>query len=327
MAAGLMVSATGTEPLRIDLEANQLLVNSVPVDPEVPGAATVMAALAAHGARMIALPAGLPSDKWREFGELLAASPGLYPTTGHMQAALEGVAAGAKYVGAKAGVPSDPDSALAVPIGVDEPTRDRPIDPSVTSTSADRAELSARLDPLLVSVREAVARKDWHSLAGALLGLRGLADDADEATRSIIARERRRALPQQALTGLVKLLAAEGRSTGIEAAVGSLGFDGATTIVDRLGEASARSERRLLVDALCRIEGIDELIIRQLGSANPALVVDIAAVAGNRRMEAAIPALSRQLNHTDESVRAACWRALEDIGTVAALAALSRGRS
>jgi HEAT repeat protein len=49
---------------------------------------------------------------------------------------------------------------------------------------------------------------------------------------------------------------------------------------------------------------------------------DVIEVVGRRRLERAIPTLAAMRHHADERVRTAALRALENIGTSEAIAAL-----
>jgi hypothetical protein len=198
--------------------------------------------------------------------------------------------------------------------------------PDLTTSAADRGTLSRDLDPLLTACRDAVDRKDWHELATALLGLNRLEQALGEGGKATVAHARRRVTSTAALANLVRLVAQEGRHSVAAQALILLRRDGADAIIDALAEPLSRSDRRVLLDLLARLDDVDEVVIGQLQSHLPDLARDMAEVAGRRRIEAAVAPLAVLLRHREEAVRTASWRALEEIGTPAALAVLAGSR-
>jgi HEAT repeat protein len=146
--------------------------------------------------------------------------------------------------------------------------------------------------------------------------------EADEATRTIIARERRRMAPQSTLEAMVRLLPRADTSPIVTKAIMALGRDGVDAMIEAMNGASSGFERRAYIEALTASRDADPAILASLGSARAELVRDAADVAGRKRLEAAVPTLTHLLKHNDESVRMAAWQALERIGNAAALDAL-----
>ena len=329
LAATLLARATGGEAVSVGFDgaAGRLAINGLPVAVEVPGAAQLAEALQRHGTWRLDLPAGMTPVQWQGIGTVYAAGPGIYPTPAHVEAAVVGIAPGASVRAAREGNLHDADTRLeSISITVEgEPAVE--VDPSIlTSSGADRGELSSRLDPLLDAGAAAVGARDWSALAGVLEQLSRLQRESDGATQAILVREQRRLLPDQVVTELVQRLPMEGSTSDVAQVARFLGRRAAEAMIDLLVAEPGRAERRVLIDVLARTEGIDELVTRHIGSRAPALARDMAEVAERRRLESAIPALAAQLHSGDPDVRTACWRALEAIGTVEALAALNRGR-
>jgi hypothetical protein len=192
----------------------------------------------------------------------------------------------------------------------------------LTNRSTDRSELSARLDPILRDAGEAVAAKDFERLAKLMLELIAMGERSDDATRMILARERRRVTPQSIVGAMVRLLPHPDISPIISKAVLALGRDGVDALLEAMSGTPSGVERRTYIEALTVAVDADEAILASLGSAQAELVRDAAEVAGRRRMVSAIHPLAHLLKHNDERVRTAAWQALEQIGTNEALAAL-----
>jgi hypothetical protein len=327
--AALLAQVIGeaTTSIGFDGSAARLVVNGLPVTAEVPGASLLSAALRRHGTWRLDLPGAMSAGQWRGIGTIYSAGPGVYPSPAHVLAAVTGLAPGAGVRPAREGNVEPPDARLevatedaVVPDASAEELED------LTTITGDRAELSALLDPLLQAGARAVSQRDWAGLAEALTRLHEVERRSDSATRSIIVREQRRFMSDRAVTELVDLLPREGSRSPVARAVELLGRHGAEAIIDRLVAEPSRADRRVLLDVLARTAGIDDLVVRQVGSRTPALARDMAEIAERRRIETAVPALAAQLHHANAEVRTACWRALEAIGTVEALAALNRGR-
>lgn len=325
-AAELLAIATGGRAVTLEREGDRLVVGGLPIPTEAPGAAIVSEALARHQVSRLALPPGMATADWRAWGELFASARGLYPSVDHLAAALAAILPDARLTAARSdAAPSPP------PLGRDHGPQDLPWPalapaPDLTTSAADRGTLSRDLDPLLTACRDAVDRKDWHELATALLGLNRLEQALGEGGKATVAHARRRVTSTAALANLVRLVAQEGRHSVAAQALILLGRDGADAIIDALAEPLSRSDRRVLLDLLARLDDVDEVIIGQLQSHLPDLARDMAEVAGRRRIEAAVAPLAMLLRHREEAVRTASWRALEEIGTPAALAVLAGSR-
>lgn len=322
-ALDLLLLATAGEAVVFELDGDRLLVNDVPMSGDAPGALLVRTALLEHDTSVLRLPAHLTTRQWGEVAELFASAPGLFPSADHVRDSLSSSAPGATLVAY--GRPAMSDELRAALFDIPGAATDNmPSDATsaVMSRGADRAELSKRLDPLLQEGFAAVEAQAWERTAEVLLSLRELEDASDIASRTIIARERRRVAPTHILDILVRLLPRPETPPIIKRALFALGHDGAHALIEALNGAPGRAERRVYIDVLAVAPNAEEAILTAMMSHRTALAHDAAEVAGRRRMVRAVPQLSMMLKHSDQEVRSGAWHALEEIGTREALEAL-----
>lgn len=317
-AAALLVTAAGARRIEWRVDRDDLVVNDYLIRTDSPGADLVIDALRQHLTRRLALPAGLSATQWVDLAGLYASAPGIYPTAGHMRAALNGIVPGASFEHsadrvAEIGERSEPSSGLS---GLADAIR--PGDPALVSREADRSELSGRIDPVLDAARQAVARTDWVKASELLLELDAIATGSDDATRSIVARERQRLLSVSDIELLAAEVPTRGASSVEMQALTTLGRDGAEALFELLADRPSRDRQRLYLDVLARMRDVDDILVTALGSKHDAVAGGAATVIGRRRLERAVPVLGALLKHHDEEVRTAAWRALEDIGTAEA---------
>ena len=179
-AAAMLVTAAGDEKLAWSISDGLLLLNGTPIPHDSPGADLTAEAMARHGAAELQLPAAMTTEQWCELSAIFAAAPGIYPTSGHVRAAVTGVVQGATFEATPVGVIDDESEveeaqwdAVDTAKFIDEIST---TDSTLVSREADRADLSDLLEPLLSAGREAVQTREWPALAEALLGVQALAD-------------------------------------------------------------------------------------------------------------------------------------------------------
>ncbi len=319
---GLLTRAAAGSVVVFELDDERLLVNGVPVGGDVPGALLLRTAMIEHDTSRLQLPSGLGPRQWGDVAEIMASAPGLFPSADHVRNALTSSVPGALLVAGGRPAMSDALRAALLDIPGSVPRREH-VHAAVTRET-DRAEFSTRLDPLLHAGAAAVEARDWPRVAQVVLDLQQLDAASDDATRTIIARERRRVAPPHVIDSLVRELPRPPVPPEILAAIHALGNDGATALVEALDGAPGRAERRAYIDALVSAPRAADALVTALGSHRPDLVAGAAEVAGLRRMESAVPALKGLLRHAEASVRTAAYRALEEIATPDAKAALTR---
>lgn len=320
---GLLTRAAAGSVVVFELDDERLLVNGVPVAGDVPGALLLRTAMIEHDTSRLQLPSGLGPRQWGDVAEIMASAPGLFPSADHVRNALTSSVPGALLVAGGRPAMSDALRAALLDLPGSVPRRDN--SPSAaTSRETDRAEFSTRLDPMLHAGSAAVEARDWPRIAQVVLDLQQLDAASDDATRTIIARERRRIAPPHIIDSLVRELPRPPVQPEILAAIHALGNEGATALVEALDGAPGRAERRAYIDALVSAPHATDALVTALGSHRPDLVAGAAVVVGLRRMESAVPALTALLRHAEEVVRTAAYRALEEIATPDAKAALTR---
>lgn len=324
-ATDLLVRLAVDVPLSFEVADEGLLVGGLPVASGAPGATIVRSALRHHRIHRLVLPEGLHSEQWVELAVILGSAPGLYASPDQLLHALQITIPSIEILPA-------PDETVGDDLrdAIDDVTRrpevrlnDPDTDPNLTSTNTERAELSTLLDPLLQQGKAAIRTWDWSEVALVLLGLRSLEERSDGATRSIIAQERRRVIPPDALRRLVRMLPQVGVGSPVARALTAMGRDGVEATLDVLADRPSRSEHRVYLETLIAARDAEPVLLESLGSVGPPLLRDIVEVIGRRRMELATPHLVPLLRHADEGVRTVTWHALERIGTPEALAALS----
>ena len=320
----LISRAKGDASLTFEANATELVVNGVPLDLAAPGAALVRQALLEHQTMRLVLPAKLSTRQIGELVELYASAAGLYGSIDDFRDALRATIPDI-VVSASAAKASEGDlrEAIFEMPGLRATTSlpgssVRPPDPH----NAGLADLTARLDPLLQSAAAARDSHDYVRLAQVLAQLRELEDGSSEDLAAMVARERRRVISAPVLEAMARVIPKPGGSPQIARILGLLGDDGASALFNALIGAPGPYERRAYLDAL--VDGRDcvDSIIAVLGNPVSRVLRDAAEIAGRRRLERAVPALSNLLRHADVEVRTAAWHALELIGTPAAIKAL-----
>jgi hypothetical protein len=319
----LLARAANGNPVSFERLDDKLLVNDFPVSLNAPGVQHILKALSDHGTSRLALPANLEPKHWREVVDVFASMGALYPTVDDIRDALRpSVPAAVISAQASEGGFTDLREAMFEIPGLMTDAGSSTAAEGLSTPNTARSELSARLDPILKDAEAAVAAQDYERLAQLILDVVAIGEQSDEATRTIVARERRRMAPQSVIGAMVRLLPRPETSPIIIKAITAMGRDGVEGMIDAMSGAATGFERRAYIEALTSSREADEAILASLGSARAELVRDAADVAGRRRMDSAVVTLGHLIKHNDERVRSAAWQALERIGTSMALDAL-----
>ncbi len=326
-SVALLPRAAGSEPVQYEVVGNQLHVNTIPVPATAPGAALLLDAFNQHHTSRLELPSGLTPRQWHDVAELYASAPGLYATIDQLRDALRAsVPAAVVSAPARDGEVDLREALFELPgLRTSAPPGEAPAHPTDAGAEA-RTSLASQLDPLLTVAHQARAARDYPALARAILGIRQLETTGDDERRAMVANERRRYAPVDALDEMVRLLTVPTTPAVVEQAVLALGRDGTEALLRALSGAGGPHERRVYIELLVRVPGDDDAIQGALTSARAALVRDVTEVAGRRHMARAVPALTQLLRHREPEVRTAAWHALEQIGTREAVEALTAGR-
>jgi HEAT repeat protein len=138
----------------------------------------------------------------------------------------------------------------------------------------------------------------------------------------------RRMITKQMLDGLSKLVQVPHLEDAAGAVLQRAGPDGVEVLLDLLTTSNTVTERRGVFNALISAmkdgkEGQDQLV-HMLGHPQWFVVRNVADLVGELALEAAVPALTKQLEHDDERVRRQVALALAKIGTRSAAEPLRR---
>ena len=324
-AVTLLAKAANNRPTSFETVDGALVVNDTPIPADAPGVSAVIKALEHHGTTRLALPGGLEPRQWHDVAEVMASMSALYPTSDDIRDALRASvpAAVVSTHRTEMGITDLREEMFEIPgLMTDSGAISTAATEGLISPSAGRSELSAKLDPILREASDAVAARDFTGLATLLLEIATMGEHSDEATRTILARERRRVTPQSVVETMVRLLPRPDTPQVITKAVLALGRDGVDALIEAMSGAPSEQERRAYMDVLTASSDAEEAILASLGSAQAELVRDAAELAGRRKMESAVLPLAHLLKHGDAGARTAAWRALEVIGTNEALEAL-----
>ncbi|HET7250848.1 MAG TPA: HEAT repeat domain-containing protein [Gemmatimonadales bacterium] len=150
----------------------------------------------------------------------------------------------------------------------------------------------------------------------------------DAAVRRQYGIALRRMITKQMLDGLSKLVQVPHLEDAAGAVLQRAGPDGVEVLLDLLTTSNTVTERRGVFSALIQAlkegkEGQDQLV-HMLGHPQWFVVRNVADLVGELQLEAAVPALTKQLEHDDERVRRQVALALAKIGTRSAAEPLRR---
>lgn len=189
----------------------------------------------------------------------------------------------------------------------------------------DRRSLGERRHDLVRHVREEILRlqgelnraageRDWAALLGTGVKLVRLAPRVPLTDRRTFGVRVRRAIPREAMHGLIAL--AE-REPGLRASVAEvlhwLGLDAAEAILEHLSTPGAPESRPFLIDVLAGMADVYPLILPLLHEASPPEVCLGATLMGRLGRTDGVDQLRPHLRHPDEQVRTTVVRALGEL--------------
>jgi HEAT repeat protein len=146
----------------------------------------------------------------------------------------------------------------------------------------------------------------------------------DAAVRRQYGIALRRMITRQMLDGLSKLVLVPHLEDAAGIVLQRAGPDGVEVLLDLLTTSNTVTERRGVFNALIQMKEGQDQLIHMLGHPQWFVVRNVADLVGELGLEAAVPALTRQLDHTDERVRRQVALALAKIGTRSAAEPLRR---
>lgn len=324
-ATDLLARAAGPGPTSWEVEPTRLVVNGMPIPNGAPGVAIVRAALTRHRLRRLTIPGHTDAAHWSDLATTLDSASGLYQTAEQFTHAMQAAVPGSEVIVSPKAMPDvatdegpSADVLLRTPVSPFSES-----EPGLVSRTADRATLSVRLEPLIKAGIAAAGRWDWDGIATMLLELHAMEVHANDAARWIIAQERHRVVSPDLLQRMVREMSTLSPGAPLARAVASLGGEAVDAILAALGDEPSRSARHNYITALESIGHAEPALLEALTPSTPTNVLrDVIAVVGRRRFESAIPTLAALRHHSDERVRTESLRALENIGTAEAIAAL-----
>ncbi len=309
-AVDLLARITGGSAVVLVRAADdRLIIDGEQVPAGAPGADLVLAMMARHGVFEIRLPAGLFVPQWESVTALLATPPELWTSADGMMEAMRQAVPGVTLVHRPDGTPGAGENGA---------------DAATTAGHTDSANGSG-MDELRALVRragQAIAAGDWESLDAEVMGLEQFTAGAGKHVRPIIVDEWNRLFTPSLLADLVREMSLGGAATAAGRVLIRTGEPGISAVIERLGTGPVRSARRACMDWLVANPAATPALFHALSQPGTTLLRDVAEVVGRRGSDGAVGLLTPLLSHTNEEVRAAAWRALEDIGTPEAIAAL-----
>lgn len=167
-------------------------------------------------------------------------------------------------------------------------------------------------EEIVTAMREG---QEHHGLAAAAVLVRMEEAAPDVAARRGLVIALRRVLIDQYLSRWAPYLLDELYRDDARAVLARAGSDGTNILLNHLIAASTIAERRTYFDVLCAsTEGL-HLAIRLLEDERWYVVRNMAELMGELRLEAAVGALGKALQHADARVRRSAAMALAKIGT------------
>jgi HEAT repeat protein len=146
----------------------------------------------------------------------------------------------------------------------------------------------------------------------------------DQALRRQYGIALRRMITRQMLDALSKLVQVPHLEDAAGMVLQRAGADGVEVLLDLLATSNTIIERRGVFNALMQMKEGQDQLIHMLGHPQWFVVRNVADLVGELGLEAAVPALTKQLDHTDERVRRQVALALAKIGTRSAAEPLHR---
>jgi hypothetical protein len=184
------------------------------------------------------------------------------------------------------------------------------------------AAVTEALNQLIAAGEAATRQSDWREVLTAAHGLVQLEGKIGEHRGFGIAL--RRLLPRSVLEQIARLTAHGNQKTEAATVLRRMGADGTEVLVYAMVNAEDMGERRAYFNALKEMTEGSELLVHMLSHDQWFVVRNVADLCGELKLESAVPALAKQVGHSDERVRRAVTGALGRIGGSAAVEPLRR---
>ena len=176
--------------------------------------------------------------------------------------------------------------------------------------------LGLQVNRVAEEIVEAMNRDEVEHAADAVASLVEFESDAD---RTDIKREYgialRRLLTERHLHRWAALMVDPFLTDAMQAVMIRAGVDGTKVLLHHLVHADTIVARRIYFETLCATDEGAHLAIRLFDDPQWFVVRNMAELAGELRLEQAVPALGKALHHDDTRVRQSAVNALAHIGT------------
>lgn len=283
-------------PLRLTARRESLELDGTPIPLQAPGATLLHDQMLLHGIVAFELTPATAGNDLLRLAVVLAAFPATYPSPDEVLGAL----------GASA-------ERLAVTTGAEElmVRSEEPASPLGEAAEPARPALGS----MLQRGRQAIEREDWEGLLDAALELADAESEAptDRAGR-VYGMELERLISRDELQVIARLAHGDRRRQAIEL-LRRFGSAATETLVELLVAATSVGERRGYYTAITQMNEGAEAIIARLDHPLWYVVRNAAELSADMELVNAVPALGRQIQHSDERVRKSVAGALARLGT------------
>lgn len=343
MAFGVLRSVLGDQPLRVQLGADELLVNGAAVPADAPGADWLRRALLEHDIGELETPTD--ESVLMPFLRTLAVRADFFRTlhelTDHLDPATRAAVrlrppARIEAEELQETVYADMMGPPGMPIAASAPAVVAEAAGAVASAPEPENRSLRELEPFLAALEESPPRANDAERLNEAVGLADLAarlEDwdrvamiaaalvrceqrvEDEQGRRSYAIALRRMLPRSVLEPVARLVATGRQRDGVVQVLQRMGADATEVLLAHLIDADAMDERRNYYGVLRQITEGTALLINMLTHDVWYVVRNVADLCGDLKIEEAVPDLAIRLDHEDERVRRSAAGALAKIGT------------
>jgi hypothetical protein len=331
----------GDRSLRIQLGAEEMLLNERPVPGDAPGADWLRRLFLEHDIGDLETPTDeavlLPllrtlsvrSEFFRTLHELTdhldpatRAAVRLQPPARFAADELQETVYADMLGISPSAAPGAPPEPAAEPAGGTLPEPDRrtlrDVEAFLAALERDppRASDDERLNEAVALADLAAQLEDWDRVAMIAAALvRCEQGVEDEPARRAYAIAFRRMLPRSVLEPVARLVATERQREGVVQVLQRMGADATEVLLAHLVDAESMNERRNYYGVLRQITEGTSLLINMLTHDVWYVVRNVADLCGDLKIEEAVPDLAVRLGHEDERVRRSAAGALAKIGT------------
>jgi HEAT repeat protein len=172
------------------------------------------------------------------------------------------------------------------------------------------------LNEILAFSDTAAEKQQWPHLARIAAALVRLESRVtDESQRRLYGIALRRLVSRSAMEQLARMLPQSELRAELITVLRRMGADATELLIQLLIAEPDVGHRRVYFNAVTQMTEGTELLVHMLGHDEWYVVRNVAELCGEMKLEAAVPALTKRLTHSDERVRRAATSALTRIGS------------